>query len=299
MSDGSTTSYDADVLVVGAGPAGLAAATRVRWVKGYHAMACSVRVVESGTVGGLLRWGSCVLSGPGWAYKGQELTDRLMDDIQRLQIPIDTDRVVSIRRQGHLLVVGLASGRELTALAVILATGFRPLANESEYYLRGVRITFKGYEHFPRLLRACSKDASGRGLVVVGNTKTSYLKSMLAAHTEGAGDVTVVDQGELLEVIGSTRVEAARISDAQGERIVECGAILMDYNAFELTPALNVAGVQPTCDSRGFITTDGFMRTSEPGVFAAGDITGRYASTLVALGDGVAAGLGIFIRLRA
>jgi len=36
------------------------------------------------------------------------------------------------------------------------------------------------------------------------------------------------------------------------------------------------------------------MRTSEPGVFAAGDITGRYASTLVALGDGVAAGLSAY-----
>ena len=45
--------YDADVIVVGAGPAGLAAATRVRWVKGYHAMAASVRIIESGAVGGL------------------------------------------------------------------------------------------------------------------------------------------------------------------------------------------------------------------------------------------------------
>ncbi|MEC8024653.1 MAG: FAD-dependent oxidoreductase [Myxococcota bacterium] len=294
MADVSPGGYDADVIVVGAGPAGLAAATRVRWVKGYHAMACSVRVIESGTVGGLLRWGSCVLSGPGWAYKGQELTDRLMVDIERLRIPIQHDQVVSIHRKGALLEVGLASGAALRSLAVILATGFRPLANESEYYLRGVRITYKGYEHFPRLLRACAKDASGRGLLVVGNEKTSHLKAMLRAHTGGAGPVTVLDGGELLEVMGETHVVAAKIRDAHGERIIDCGAILMDYNAFELTPALHVAGVEPARDSRGFLTTDGLMRTSEPGVFAAGDVTGRYASTLVALGDGVAAGLSAY-----
>ena len=286
--------YDADVVVIGAGPAGLAAATRVRWVKGYHAMACSVRIVESGTVGGLLRWGSCVLSGPGWAYKGQDLTDRLMSDIERLRIPIDHDRVVSIRRQGALMHVGLASGRELRSLAVVLATGFRPLANESEYYLRGVRITFKGYEHFPRLLRSCAKDAAGRGLIVVGNEKTAHLQTLLNAHTHGAGEVTLLDKGELIEVIGETRVEGARIRDTLGERTLSCGAILMDYNAFELTPSLDVAGVQPDCDDRGFISIDGLMRTSEPGIFAAGDITGRYASTLVALGDGVAAGLSAY-----
>lgn len=286
--------YDADVVVIGAGPAGLAAATRVRWVKGYHAMACSVRIVESGTVGGLLRWGSCVLSGPGWAYKGQDLTDRLMSDIERLRIPIDHDRVVSIRRQGALMHIGLASGRELRSLAVVLATGFRPLANESEYYLRGVRITFKGYEHFPRLLRSCAKDAAGRGLIVVGNEKTAHLQTLLTAHTQGAGEVTLLDKGELLEVIGETRVEGARIRDQLGERTLSCGAILMDYNAFELTPSLDVAGVQPDCDDRGFISIDGLMRTSEPGIFAAGDITGRYASTLVALGDGVAAGLSAY-----
>lgn len=36
------------------------------------------------------------------------------------------------------------------------------------------------------------------------------------------------------------------------------------------------------------------MHTGIPGVFAAGDITGRYASTLVALGDGVSAGFSAY-----
>lgn len=283
--------YDYDVVVVGAGPAGLAAATRVRWVKGYHALAGSVCLIESGKPGGLLRWGSCVMTGPGWAYGGEDLAQRLLSDVERLQIPILADRVSRIEREGRLLRTSLRGGRTLRSHAVILATGFRPLANESEYYLRGVRITFKGYEHFPSLVRACVRDADGRGLVVIGNRKTAHLAALLRPIPE----CRVVDRAELVEVVGLDRVEGVRLRGADGEvETAPCGAVLMDYNGFELSPTFDVRGLDIARDERGFVIADSWMRTSEPGVFAAGDITGRYASTLMALGDGVCAGFSAY-----
>ena len=288
-------SYDHDVVVVGAGPAGLAAATRVRWVKGFHVLVGSVCLVESGRVGGLLSWGSCVLTGPGWAYPGQSLTERLMVDIEKLAIPIVHDRVVRIERDEDLFHTEFESGRRLRSLAVILATGFRPLANEVDYYLRGVRMTFKGYDHFPSLVRASAKDAAGRGLVVVGNAKSAHLKSLLDAHASGAGEVTLVTEERLIEVCGEGAVDSVRLMSPQGvERRLACGAVLMDYNAMELRPDLQIAGVTPELDARGFIRVDHQMATSVPGLFAAGDITGRYAATLMALGDGVCAGLAAY-----
>ena len=286
--------YDVDVLVVGAGPAGLAAATRVRWVKGYHALGSSVLVVESGRPGGLLSWGSCVLTGPGWAFSGEELTTRLLEDVERLRIPIVSGRVRAIARAGRLLCTTLAGGRTIRSLAVILATGFRPLANETDYYLRGVRITFKGYDHFPSLVRACVRDAGDRPLVVVGNARSSHLRAILDANAAET-EVVLLDRSELLEVQGESRVDAVRVRDPDGaERTLPCGAVLMDYNAFELAPSFDVGGLALERDARGFVRVDAWMATSCPGVFAAGDITGRYASTLMALGDGVAAGFGAY-----
>ncbi len=286
--------YDYDVVVVGAGPAGLAAATRVRWVKGYHALAGSVCLVESGAPGGLLRWGSCVMTGPGWAYAGQELTDKLMADVERLKIPVVSGLVQHIERDGPLLVTTLNDGRTLRSLAVVLATGFRPLANESDFYLRGVRITFKGYDHFPSLLRSCAKDAAGRGLVIVGNAKTAHLDEIVDGVRDAAGGVRIIDRGRLVEVLGDDRVDGVRIRDEDSELMLPCGAVLMDYNAFELTPTFDISGLDVQRDERGFVVADSWMRTSSDGVFVAGDLTGRYASTLMALGDGVCAGMSAY-----
>lgn len=287
--------YDHDVLVVGGGPAGLAAATRVRWVKGFHVLVGSVGLVESGRLGGLLSWGSCVLTGPGWAYPGQSLTERLLVDVERLAIPVVHDRVVRIDAEGPLFHTHFASGRVLRSLAVILATGFRPLANEVDYYLRGVRMTFKGYDHFPSLVRSCAKDADGRGLVVIGNAKSAHLQALLDAHSAGAGEVTLVTEERLLAVEGEGTVEGVHLAAADGtERRIACAAVLMDYNAMELRPDLQIEGVSPKLDARGFIQVDASMATSIPGLFAAGDITGRYAATLMALGDGVCAGLAAY-----
>jgi thioredoxin reductase len=290
----SSNPYDVDVVVIGGGPAGLAAATRVRWVKGYHAMASSVAICESGAVGGLLRWGSCILTGQQWAYRGEDLTATLLEEVTRLNIPIKPWRIAEIEREGPGFRVTNHTGETLTCLAVIIATGFRSLANESDYYLRGVRITFKGYDHFPSLIQSCAKDAAGRGMVVVGNHKTRNLDTLLADWTAGAGPVTVLDTGRLVEVFGAERVEGVVVErDGRTERI-PCGAVLMDYNAFELTPDFPIDGIDIARDERGFIIADRFLRTSQPGVFAAGDITGRYASTIMALGDGVCAGFSAY-----
>jgi len=86
-------------------------------------------------------------------------------------------------------------------------------------------------------------------------------------------------------------VRGVVIATAAGEQALPCGAVLLDYNAFELRPALPWDGLSLARTAGGAVAIDADLHTSVPGVFAAGDLGGdRYKSVAMALGDGVQAG---------
>lgn len=287
-------------------------------------MPCSIAMVGAGPLGGLLPWGGVILTGPGWAYKGSELLQTLVADLKRFRIPIDSGIVKCVRRDGPFWLVegeGLPTKR---CLSVILASGFRVVGDEAAYFQKGVFITFKGYEYFPIIINEAIQYCRGRGLLVIGNRHTAALKHLLAGVSERAGGLSFlldipepldeladfsgrIIRGKLLEVVkGQSELGVSEFAittmDSEGnQKRLTCGAILLDYNAFERSPsvfssladsenALNYA----ERDERGFIMVDRWMSTSVPGLFAAGDVTGRYSSTIMALGDGVCAGFSAY-----
>lgn len=86
-------------------------------------------------------------------------------------------------------------------------------------------------------------------------------------------------------------VSGVRWRDEFGaETSTACSAILLDYNAWETRTKRDWDSLGTADNGQGFVTVDQWCATSIEGVFAAGDITGRYRSTAMALGDGVNAG---------
>ncbi len=308
--------YDVDVAVVGGGPAGMSAAIRVRWTKSYRSVPCSVAVFESGRLGGLATWRSCALTGPGFKFRGDGLLHHLLGDFERFHIPVVREGAVALRPGSDHFVVSGDAGTEIRALSVIVATGFRALANEAEFIGRGVFITYLGYEHFSEIFESATAAAAGRGLVIAGNAKSRHLAELARSREERAGGITwLIDEGagaapelpgrqlrgRVVRLLGEREDEGEsilrrlRIQNPEGERsTIDCGALLLDYNAFELAPSFGCDRLDLRRDERGFVAVDRHCATSVPGVFAAGDITGHYASTAMALGDGVNAGFGAY-----
>ena len=88
--------YDYDVCVIGGGLAGMSAAIRTRWVKSYKALCCSTMIFEASNLGGLASWKSAVITGPSFKFIGKKLSEKLVKDVKRLNIPVEHSKVVRI-----------------------------------------------------------------------------------------------------------------------------------------------------------------------------------------------------------
>ncbi len=311
VSTASFPPYDYDVAVIGAGPAGMTAAIRTRWVKSYKSVPCSTVLIDGAGLGGLAKWRSCMLTGPAFHLSGSEVVRRFRQDIEDLEIPLINSHVVRIDFAGPVKTVYTAAGTAVRVLAVIIATGFRSLANEQEY-LQNIAITYMGYEFFEELLHNFFNLEGRQTVVIVGNEFTRNLVALIEACNNGRHhtiyllnsnapnpqlpDVTgTVIQGKIIRYEGDQFLHGIRIMTRDaGEQFIACSKVLLDYNSYELSPLyeFDVSPLKKT--ARGFIKVDREMRTSMAGVYAAGDVTGLYATVGRAIGDGIVAGFSAY-----
>lgn len=156
LQDGAS----ADVIVVGAGPAGLAASV-------YAASeGLSVIAIDSGNPGGQAGTSSKIENYLGFptGVSGQELTERAV--IQALKFGVSLTapvKAASLESRDNRFCIGLDDGRAITSKAVVIATGAQyqrlPLENIERFEGRGVY-----YGATPMEAQLCG----GSEVVVVG-----------------------------------------------------------------------------------------------------------------------------------
>ena len=91
--------WDVDVAVVGAGPTGLSAAIRLRWLKTFPLVPVSVALINSGPLGGLAKMGNSILTGPSLAFPTGQLVERLEEDLKKWPVPVISNRVEAIDKE--------------------------------------------------------------------------------------------------------------------------------------------------------------------------------------------------------
>ena len=302
-----------DVLIVGGGPAGAAAA--------IYAARKGVRVGLAAE-----RIGGQVLDTMGienFIATPHTEGPRLAADLERHMRDYEMDlmtgaratRLVPAQTPGGLITVGLEGGGELTARSVILAPGAQwrrmNVPGEADYANRGVAYCphcdgplFKG-----RRVAVIGGGNSGAEAAIDLAGLASHVTllefgdrlradAVLQRRLAGLSNVTVLTQARTTEVTG----DGARVTGLTYEdrRTGELHRLGLDgiFVQIGLAPNTGWLAGGSELNAAGEIVIDAHNRTSLAGVFAAGDATTTpYKQIIVAAGEGSKAALGAFDHL--
>src|SRR5438067_3468225 len=306
-----------DLVIVGGGPAGLAAAIYAAR-EGIDAI-----VVDASALGGQAGISDRIDNYPGFpdGIGGAELAERFVAQARRYGVELlSAVSVASVGPDcdgGDDLVTTLASGQELTSHAVIVATGstYRRLDVPGEDDLIGAGVHFcatcdgpfyRGADELVVIGGGNSALEEGLHLSEFAQRVRVLARSGLSASTVLQERVrsdpqftihTGVDIVELEGKRGRFAAVVARDRDSGEEHRFPAAAAFVFIG---LTPNTSVLGDAVEHDTAGFLVTSATMETSMPGVFAAGDVRAGSTKQLgSAVGDGIAALLMVRRRLEA
>jgi len=299
---GETETYE--VVIVGAGPAGLAA--------GLYCQRAALKTVlfEKGLIGGQIAISKDVENYPGVeGITGFDLAERMVNHARNFGLDIREAEVTEIQTGSDLHAVLLANGDVVRTAALILALGGTArklrVPGEAEYLASGVSYCATCDGFFFR----------NRTVLVVGGGDTAVEEALYLAKI--AKKVYLVHRGDTLraskilqdrlfadpriEIIWNTIVTSINgdgkvVHSVSYENVVsgEKGEIATEgvfiFIGFDPSSKLIPDGVR--LNDRGYVITDERCETSVPGIFVAGDLRQKFANQIVvAAADGCIAAL--------
>jgi thioredoxin reductase (NADPH) len=320
-----------DLLVVGAGPGGLAAAV-------YGASEGMATVLAEDTaLGGQAGTSSRIenLLGFPAGLSGEELAARAALQAQKFGVRIKlASKAVSLFSDSGLHRVRFDDGDAITAKSVIIATGARynrlPLGRLAEFEGVGVYYAATQME-----AQACHTDpvaivgggnSAGQAalflsrssaqvhVIIRGETLAASMSRYLIDQIERNPRITVTPRTQVTALLGKDQLEGVELLETSRDQ----------RSALAVRGLFVFIGAQPSTgwlagqlaeDSHGFLLTGAnipqaqvddtgrmplFLETSRPGVFAVGDVrSGSVKRAASAIGEGAMAVRLVFERLQA
>ncbi|MBP9483454.1 MAG: FAD-dependent oxidoreductase [Negativicutes bacterium] len=275
-----------DIGIIGGGPAGLAAAmtARVRNKK--------VVLFEPYGFSDKLQKSHLVANYPGMPnVSGKEMMDVFVRQAEELGTEILREKVQAVY-PGDSLTISTMQGNFITVGAVIIATGIAPAKlyeGEEEFLGRGVSycatcdaMMYKGQEV---AVFGLEPEAPHEAEFLAEVCQTvHYFPLLPVEHEFKAGNIKVHERANMPKIIyGSDLVEKVVLSNDQ--EIAVSGVFIL-RQATRLDALVH--GLET---EKGAILTDEQQRTNLPGVFAAGDCTGKPWQIPRAVGEGNIAAL--------
>ncbi|MGD0643688.1 MAG: FAD-dependent oxidoreductase [Candidatus Bathyarchaeia archaeon] len=299
-----------DVLIIGAGPAGLAAAIYSSW------LGLKTVVLESGIAGGRAGLAPRIENFPGFesGIKGSELAEKMRLQALRFHAEIkDNEEVIGLDLKSETKQV-VSRNQTYEASALIIATGTQRrkllVPGETDFIGRGVSycVTCDG-----PFFRSATVAVVGNGeeaavdalflseiaskILLVTHRQELNIQGTLMDRLRNKPNIEII-KGEVKQILGAQIVKAIRIIEygAQGEVDKDVNGVFVSLGGVPMTAIVKNAGV--ITDRNGCLIVDRQQKTNIEGVFAAGDCTCGGMQVVTAAGEGSMAAMRASAHVR-
>ena len=301
-----------DLIIIGAGPAGLTASLYASRYQIKHLLVGS-------RLGGAMVWAAMVENYPGFSsITGADLAQKMIEQVKKLGVEIKNTGVLEIKQKQKGFELKTENDEIYEAKALIIATGTQRqklnIPGEAEYLGKGVSycascdgVFFKdkvvavvGGSN-AAVTSALHLSDLAQKVYLIYRRKTLRADPIWRERVQKNSKIEIIYETNVMEILGDgNKVKALKLDRPyQGSSQLKVDGLFIEIGGKPGTELVKSLGME--LDEKGYLKVKPDMSTSMAGVFAAGDVanaSGEFQQIVTATSEGALAAKSVYQYLK-